>query len=133
MKNKFLIAIVAILVAVGALLGYKFVFGPDVQKGDKEVQIEISIPGENVDEKITVKTDTEFVYDLLMENQEKLGVSIEEQSFGPFLTGMKGYVATEAKKEFFSISINGEDAMVGIKEIPVKTGDVYRFELKNWE
>lgn len=133
MKNKILLAVVVVLVAIGAFFGYKHFFGSKAQEGEKAVVIEIVIPKNQVDEKIEINTDAAFVYDLLMENKDDLGVDIQEQSFGPFLNGMKGYVAQESEKEFFNIAINGEDAMVGIKEIPVKDGDVYRFELKNWE
>lgn len=132
MKKKVLIAVGVVLLAVVAFFTYKYVIQPETQKGAKEVTIEVVNEKENVNEVITLNTDAEFLYDLLMENEESLGVTIEEQSFGPFLSGMKNYVANADDKEFFSIAINGEDAMVGIKEIPVKSGETYRFELKTW-
>ena len=47
------------------------------------------------------------------------------------LVGLLDYKA-DATKEFYSIKINGEDAMVGIKEIPVNDGDEYTFEVQGF-
>ena len=33
---------------------------------------------------------------------------------------------------FSHISINGEDAMEGIQQIPIKDGDTYTFQLMKW-
>ncbi|MGX8797290.1 DUF4430 domain-containing protein [Fusibacter sp. JL298sf-3] len=133
MKNKLVIALVVVLVAVGALFAYNQFFGAETQEGSKAVTVEVVIPSENIDEKMTLHTDAEYLYDLLEEKKETLGTVFDEQDFGPMLIGMKGYVATQEKKEFYHISINGEPAMVGVKDIPVLDGDVYRFEIQNWE
>ncbi|NLJ78627.1 MAG: hypothetical protein GX329_04630, partial [Tissierellia bacterium] len=66
------------------------------------------------------------------EKQEELGASFEESEFGVMVVGMMDYIVDADKQEFFHIAINGEDAMTGIKEIPLVDGDVYRFELANY-
>ena len=46
--------------------------------------------------------------------------------------GMMNYEANPDKQEFFYITINGEEAMTGVGEIPLEDQDVYKFELSNY-
>lgn len=132
MNKKILVGLLAVIVAIGAYFAYGVFFGPETQEGTKTVTIEIVVDSEEINKTYTFKTDTEFLYDLLLENEQEIKLEILDSSFGPMLTGLEGYSANESKQEFYHISINGEAAMVGIKDIPVLEGDVYRFEIMNW-
>lgn len=132
MNRKLLVGIVALVIAVAGIWGYSELFAPETQEGDKSVTIEVKAATQEIDTAYAIETDEEFLYDLLMAHEETLGVVILESSFGPMLIGLEGYTADESKNEFYHILINGEPAMVGIKDIPVLDGDVYTFELTNW-
>lgn len=130
--NKKILAIgLVVLIAVVALFGYNQLFGAKANEGSKEVTIEIYAESQNIDTKYTVKTDAAFLMDLLTEVKDKIKFESEDSSFGPMVVGLEGYKA-DATKEYFHILINGVDAMVGVKDIPVADGDVYRFELRNF-
>ncbi|MGB4373416.1 MAG: DUF4430 domain-containing protein [Halanaerobiales bacterium] len=133
MDKKKILLIVLVIVLAGALLFvYNKFFLPEGVAGEKEVSIRIIIEEEQVDRLFTYKTDHEFLYELLKEKEEELGASFEEFSFGVMLKGLMGYEAEQARNEFFHISINGEDAMEGIQQIPIKDGDTYTFHLMKW-
>ncbi len=75
MNKKIIIIGLVLLLAIAGLYGYNRFFGPDVEKGSKEITVEIVIEKEGIDaikETFTFKTDTETVYDLLVEKSDKL-------------------------------------------------------------
>ena len=131
--NKKIIAIVSVLLlAVLVYWGYSAFIAPKGEEGKKQVTIHVVISKENIDQKFEYTTDHEFFYDLLKEKEGELGASFQTYDFGTMVTGMMNYVADESQQEFFHIAVNGEDATTGPQEIPLKDGDVYKFELKNW-
>jgi hypothetical protein len=127
MNKKITAVLVVLLLAVGGLGIYRLL-APKGVEGSKEVTINVIVESENIDFSETFKSDELYLEGLLKEYSDELMVVTEETQFGPMLMGLKGYTA-DMSKEFFSIKINGEDAMVGIKEIPVNDKDVYTFEV----
>lgn len=129
--NKKITAIVVVLVLSAILfVGYNTFISPKGVEGAKEVTINIINEKEGVDETFTYNTDHEFLIQLLEENQEELGITLEEYDFGKMLTGMLGYVA-DSSSEYFHTYVNGEDAATGVGEIPLNDQDTYTFELKS--
>lgn len=131
MNKKILVIGLVVLIAVVALFGYNQFFGPKANEGAKTVTVEIYVESQSVDTKYTFKTDAAFLLDLLNEVKDQVKFESEDSSFGPMVVGFEGYKA-DATKEYFHVLINGEDAMVGVKDVPVADGDVYRFELRNF-
>ena len=129
MNKKVLIVGLVLILGVAAFFGYDAFFGQKAQEGSKTVTVEIVAESQGINETYEYKTDAAFLYDLLVEHQEALEIEFAE---GGFVTSMMGYTADEAKKEFYSILINGEYAMTGAKETPVEDGTVFRFELSTW-
>jgi len=127
MNKKITAVLVVLLLAVGGFLVYRSLT-PQGEEGSKEVTINIIVESENIDYSETFRSDELFLEGLLIEHNDELQVVTEETQYGPMLMGLKGYTA-DMSKEFFSIKINGEDAMVGIKEIPVNDKDEYTFEV----
>ncbi len=104
---------------------------PEEQQGAKCVTFEIVYADEEVNETMEVCTDAEFLYDVLMENQEELKVETagEESEFGAYLEGLYGYNFTTLEMSYYwSIYINDEYGMLGITTQPVADGDTYKFE-----
>lgn len=132
MKNKLLIITIALIGGLLLLFGYNSFFAPEGVEGEKEVALQIVIEKEDIDETFNIKTNGEFLVNLIKENEEKLGVSLKDTDYGTMITGLMNYTADEDNKEFFHISINGQDAMNGIDEIPINNGDKYIIELKTW-
>lgn len=132
MKKKLLPLIVIVTLAIALTLGYQFFFAPETEKGSKEVTVQIIAEEAGIDETFTFKTDTELLFDLLKENEEKLQLVYEEYDFGPMVTGFLGYQADAAKQEYYHSLVNGVDASTGPIEIPVIDKDVYVFEIRTW-
>lgn len=130
--KKSLIIILAIVVAAGLYLGYDKFLSPKAEEGEKEVKIEVVVEKEDINETYTFNTDHEFLLDLLEEKKDELGASFTDYDFGTMVTGMKGYEAQESEQEYFHIIVNDEDAETGPKDIPVKDGDTYKFELRKY-
>lgn len=131
MNKKIIVIGLVVLLAVAALFGYSEFFGPDTQKGAKEVTVEIVVEGQNINTSYTFNTDTELLLDLLTEVKDEIKFELLDSSFGPMVVGLEGYTANPAS-EYYHIIINGVDAMVGVKDIPVADGDVYRFEIRTF-
>lgn len=132
MKRKSIIILSVLVVALLLFAGYKTFLAPKGAEGGKEVTIEVINEEEGIEKRFTYDTDHEFLLELMEEKQEELGASFEESEFGIMVVGMVDYIVDADKQEFFHIAINGEDAMTGIKEIPLVDGDIYRFELANY-
>jgi len=130
MNKKLLAVLVVILLAVGGL-GLSRILAPKGEEGTKEVTVQVLITSENIDFTDSYKTDTLYLEELLKEQADILMPETEDTQFGPMLVGLMGYQA-DTNKEYFNIKINGEDAMVGIKEIPVNEGDVFTFEVSGF-
>ncbi|HCW73248.1 MAG TPA: hypothetical protein DHM90_05015 [Clostridiaceae bacterium] len=129
--NKKITSVLIILVLLLGGLGLYNAFAPKGSEGSKEVTINIIVESEDINFSESFKSDELYLEGLLKEYSEELDVVTEETQYGPMLMGLKGY-STDITKEFFNININGEDAMVGIKEIPVNDKDVYTFEVKGF-
>lgn len=132
MNKKTMWIIIVVLVALVSLFMYKQYVAPQATEGEKSVTIEVVADSQGISKIYDINTDAEFLYDLLMEIQADIKPEFEESSFGIYLTGLEGYIADEAKKEFYAIKVNGVDALLGVKELPVVDGEVYRFELSTW-
>lgn len=132
MKNKILVITLVVVVAVLALYSYNTFLAPASVEGAKEVTIEVVIEKEEVDESFTFNTDLEYLYNLLEENKETLGFAYEESNYGKMLAELMNYNADESKNEYFHIYVNGEDATIGMEQIPLVDGYVFRIELKKW-
>jgi len=131
--NKKVVAIVAILLLAGLIYwGYSAFIAPKGEAGKKHVTIQVVISKQDIDEAFEYTTEHEFLYDLLKEKAQELGASFNEYDFGVMVSGMMNYTANEAENEYFHITVNGEDATAGVQEIPLKDGDVYKFELRTW-
>ena len=132
MSKKIIAVVLVLLLAVAAYWGYRTFISPKGEAGQKHVTVHVVISKDDINEKFEYTTDHEFLYDLLKEKEKELGVSFQTYDFGAMVTGMMNYTADESKQEFFHIAVNGEDAETGPQEIPLKDGDVYKFELKTW-
>ncbi len=134
MNKKIIIIGLVLLLAIAGLYGYNRFFGPDVEKGSKEITVEIVIEKEGIDaikETFTFKTDTETVYALLVEKSDKLSPKFLDSDYGKMLIGIMGY-EVDANSEYLRFDIGTEMSMTGVSDTPVKNGETYRFVLESF-
>lgn len=129
--NKKLIAILVVIGVVLAGFGLYQLLSPGGEVGAKEVTVTVIAEEAGINYTQKYNTDEEFLQGLLEEKNEDLNLVTKDTEYGPMVMGLKGYEVDDSK-EYYSIGINGEDAMTGIKEIPIKDGDVYTFEVKGF-
>ncbi len=132
MRNKMLLITLVVLLAGLGLFTYNTYLGPKSVAGEKAVTIQVVIEEQDIDETYNYDTDYGFLYDLLKENQDEIGISFKEYDFGAMLVGIMGYIADESNNEYFHISINGEDAVEGPQGIVLNDGDSYKIKLAKW-
>ncbi len=132
MKKKISLIIGVILIAVLLMVGYNTFLSPKGVEGEKEVVVEVIVEKENIHEEFTYSTQHEFLLALLEEHQEELGASFVKFDFGTMVAGMMNYEAKESESEYFHMLVDGEDAETGPQEIPIKDGERYTFELRNF-
>ncbi len=128
--NKKLIAVVVVIAVVLGGFGLYKLLSPKGEEGNKEVTINVIVESESINFTDKYNTDEEFLQGLLEEKGD-LNLVKKDTEYGPMVMGLKGYEVDDTK-EYFNINVNGEDAMTGIKEIPIKDGDVYTFEVKGF-
>jgi len=119
-KLKIVVTFTAILIVVGitaALLNIR-----QTQEGLKAFQVEIVSEHNNYHKVTTEKSDLLFLGEYLRAMESCQG---DESAFGFFITGWDGVESDESY--FWWVSVNGEDSMVGVDDIPLIEGDVYTF------
>ncbi|MBC5995363.1 DUF4430 domain-containing protein [Romboutsia ilealis] len=121
MNKKVTLTIASLLVLIVGFWGVKAITNKDVQQGDKNINIEIISKLDNLNEKININTD-----------EEKLGpVLLKEEGYkivDGMVTTVKDIDLNGSTSEYWHISINGEDAQVGVNDQVIKDGDTIKFE-----
>lgn len=128
MNKKVKSIIIVSLVAVALLVGYKAFIEEKPVEGDKVITINIIAEDQEINKSYELPTYTNYLMELLEENQEKIVLEFEDSSFGKYITGLEGYTANP-NNEFWSITVNGEMALVGASEIVLNDGDVIELVL----
>jgi len=96
-----------------------------------EVKVKIEINEEIVEK--TYKTDAESVEALLVENQEELKATFMDSEYGKMVTGMNGYEADSAKKEYFELLVDNVSSLTGAKDTKLEDGKTYTLKLSKFE
>ncbi len=105
------------LAAVALLLWNGFSAKPE--EGNKQITFEL-IDKDGSSKEFSIKTDAEYLADALVE--EKL-ITYDK---GGLYTTINGITCDwEKDQAYWAISIDGEYAMVGMNEIPIKDGGHY--------
>lgn len=131
--NRKLIVIVALIAAALVIfVGYNALLSPEGVEGEKDVTIEIVNEETGLDESFNYTTNEEFLFPLMKEHEDELGLAYDSGDLGPMITTMGSYTADDSKQEYFHITVNGEDAVTGVQDIVLNDGDVYKFEIVNY-
>lgn len=121
MNKKLIITLTAILVLVLGVVGINTLKNKDVQDGSKTITLQYVSDTDKLNKKEEIKTD-----------EEKLGPVLESKDGFKIENGMVLEVddidLSGSKSEYWHITVNGEDAKVGVNDLIIKDGDVIKFE-----
>lgn len=129
--KKIVIALVVLVILVGAAAGVYAKFGPQTTEGMKKVTLEvIDDKGEKTTYK--VKTEGKVLLDA-MEAAQKKGLSYDGEDS---VYGFTVYVVNGVKADYndgvayWNFLINGDYCNYGVSEQPINDGDVFTIEYK---
>ena len=121
MNKKLIITLAAILILILGVVGINTFKNKDVQEGSKTITLEYVSDPDNLNKKEEIKTD-----------DEKLGPILENKDGFKIENGMVLQVEnidlSGSKSEYWHITVNGEDAQVGVTDLIIKDGDIIKFE-----
>ncbi|MBR2013327.1 MAG: hypothetical protein IJ995_03835 [Clostridia bacterium] len=120
-KQLFLIAISAVLL-IGLIIGAVFLWkgsSADPEKGSKAIVFEV-VQKDGTSKEHEIATDAEYLADALVE--EGL-VDYAEDGMYTVIDGIEA--SWEADKAFWWITVNGEDAGVGLNDLAITDGGHY--------
>ena len=117
MNKKLILTVIAVLVLLLGALGIKNISNKNIQKGNKTITIDIVSKVDNLNEKEEINTD-----------EEKLGPVLLNKGFkieNGMVLKINNIDLTNSDSEFWHITVNGEDAKVGVNDLLIKNGDKY--------
>lgn len=120
MNKKLILTVIAVLVLLLGALGIKNISNKNIQKGNKTITIDIVSKVDNLNEKEEINTDEEKLGQVLLNK----GFKIENG----MVLKINNIDLTNSDSEFWHISVNGEDAKVGVNDLLIKNGDIIKFE-----
>lgn len=121
MKNKKLLGLGVLILAVILLLGVFFLTRPDTTAGGKNITVTVVHKDES--EKVfELSTDQEYLGPALVEG----GVVEDNQSeYGLYILTADGETVDEAAQEWWCLTQNGESLTVGADDQPIVDGESY--------
>ena len=121
MNKKLMITLVALLILVLGTVGIKVLRDKDIQTGNKTITIEYVSDKDNLNKIEEIQTD-----------EEKLGPVLESKDGFIIENGMvlevENIDLSDSMSEYWHITVNNEDAQVGVNDLIIKDGDVIKFE-----
>ena len=125
MNKKLIITLSAILILILGIVGINALKNKDVQDGSKTITLEYISDANNLNKKEEIKTD-----------EEKLGPVLENKDGFKIENGMVLKVdnidLNGTTSEYWHITVNGEDAQVGVNDLIITNGDVIKFERRTF-
>lgn len=127
-KSKNLVGIIStvalvVLVIVMGLVYMKF--GPQGEKGDKNIIVEV-ITSEDDSQEFKINTDAQFLRQAL--DEQKL-INGSDSDFGFFITTVNGHEAKADNQEWWQITKSGEFLQYGVDDIAIADGEHYEITL----
>lgn len=125
-KKSLILALVALIVVVGAFAGVWLATRPEAQQGDKTITVTV-VHKDAVEKDFEINTDAEMLRGAL--DQIEL-VQGEESEYGLFILTVDGYTADSTAQEWWCVTKGGEDVYTGVESTPIYDGDQYEITLK---
>ncbi len=122
MNKKITVTLVAVLVLLLGVFGIKAINNKNVQDGEKTITIEVLSEADNINKKEEIKTSEEKL-GAVISNKE--GYEIKNDGM---LVKVENIDLSKSTNEYWHISVNGEDAQVGVNDQVINDGDTIKFE-----
>ena len=120
MNKKVILTLIAILILLIGVFGIKMINDKNIEQGSKTITINIVSKADNLNKVEKIKTDEEKLGPVL----EKKGFKIEDG----MVLKIDDIDLSNSNSEYWHISVNGEDAQVGVNSMIIKNGDTIKFE-----
>lgn len=120
MNKKVILTLIAILILLIGVFGIKMINDKNIEQGSKTITINIVSKADNLNKVEKIKTD-----------EEKLGPVLEQRGFNiedGMVLKIDDIDLSNSNSEYWHISVNGEDAQVGVNSMIIKNGDTIKFE-----
>ena len=120
MNKKVILTLIAILILLIGIFGIKMINDKNIEQGSKTITINIVSKVDNLSEVEKIKTDEEKLGPVLVQR----GFKIEDG----MVLKIDNIDLSNSNSEYWHISVNGEDAQVGVNSMIIKDGDTIKFE-----
>lgn len=120
MNKKVILTLIAILILLIGVFGIKMINDKNIEQGSKTITINIVSKADNLNKVEKIKTDEEKLGPVL----SKRGFKIEDG----MVLKIDDIDLSNSNSEYWHISVNGEDAQVGVNSMIIKNGDTIKFE-----
>ena len=120
MNKKLILTLIAILILLIGIFGIKMINDKNIEQGSKTITINIVSKVDNLSEVEKIKTDEEKLGPVLVQR----GFKIEDG----MVLKIDNIDLSNSNSEYWHISVNGEDAQVGVNSMIIKNGDTIKFE-----
>lgn len=122
MNKKVTVTVVAIIVLLLGAFGIKSINNKNVQVGQKTITLEVVSDVDNTNKVETIKTDKEKLGQVI---SNKDGYKIKSDGM---LVKVENIDLSKSNNEYWHISVNGEDAQVGVNDLAINNNDVIKIE-----
>lgn len=121
MKNKKLLGLCALILAVVVLAGVFFLTRPDTTAGGKNITVTV-IHKDESQKVFELSTDQEYLGPALVEGKV---VEDNQSDYGLYILTADGETVDEANQEWWCLTQNGESLTVGADDQPIADGESY--------
>lgn len=122
-KRNILIAVLAVVILAGAMVGIYLATRPATTAGDKEITVEV-VHADKSAKTFTYQTDAEYLGEVLL--AEGL-VEGDESEYGLYITKVDGEEADyDTDKAYWALMCNGEYSETGADTTPIQDGDNFQ-------
>lgn len=124
-KKHILISLIALIILAATMLTVFMITKKHTEQGKKEITVVVT--ANDYEKTYTLRTEAEFLGDLLLEEGIVKG---EDGPYGLFITEVDGIVADESKQEWWCITRDGGNQMfTSVSEEPLYDGNKYEITL----
>lgn len=130
MKNKktIIVSIIVLLISVVGIFSYNSFLKEKTVEGSKKINVTVNNEATNYSKEHIFTTDKGTLGDAL---DEQGLIKYDKSQGGRFIHTVDNIKADSEKQQWWNITVNGENAQVGVDDIVIKDGDKFELILKN--
>ena len=125
MKNKKLLGLCALILAVVVLVGVFFLTRPDTTAGGKNITVTV-IHKDESQKVFELSTDQEYLGPALVEGKV---VEDNQSDYGLYILTADGETVDEANQEWWCLTKGGAEVTLGADQQPIADGECYELTL----